>query len=142
MLSLFLCDIYLRQHCVNELKGNKEYNHIMPEEDVEVIDDHANKGVLSNNIGDLMLKVCSEVLGIPLIAITSVKEMGIATNFPGKNQLYHIPLYLAFDATASGHYDAITEIDFKDTGIESCKYIFLKKFHCKTSVDIKSYFNA
>ena len=94
----------------------------MSEEDVAVIDELANSGVFANNIGDLMLKVCSEVLGIPLIAITSVREMGIVTNFPVKRQLCHSPLY--FDATGPGYYDAITEIDFKDTSIESCKCIF------------------
>ena len=96
----------------------------MSEGDVEVIKELANSGVFGNNIWNLMLKVCSEVLDIPLIAITSVKEMGIVTNFPVKCQLCHSPLYLAFDATAPGHYDATTEIDFKDMEIESCKYIF------------------
>ena len=89
-----------------------------------MIKELANSGVFANNIGDLMQKVFSEVLGIPLIAITSVKEMGIVTNFPVKRQLCHSPLYLAFDVTAPGHYNATTEIDFKDMEIESCKYIF------------------
>ena len=52
-----------------------------------MIKERANSGVFANNIGDLMQKVFSEVLGIPLIAITSVKEMGIVTNFPVKCQL-------------------------------------------------------
>ena len=52
-----------------------------------MIKELANSGVFANNIGDLMQKVFSEVLGIPLIAITSVKEMGIVTNFPVKCQL-------------------------------------------------------
>ena len=59
----------------------------MSEGDVEVIKELANSGVFGNNIWNLMLKVCSEVLDIPLIAITSVKEMGIVTNFPVKCQL-------------------------------------------------------
>ena len=96
----------------------------MSAEDVAVIDELANSGVFANNIEDLMLKVRSEVLGIPLIAITSVKDMGIVTNFPVKRQLCHSPLYLAFDATGPGHYDAAAEIDFKDTDTESCKCIF------------------
>ena len=69
-----------------------------------------------------MLKVYSEVLGIPLIAITQVREMGFVTNFPVKHRLCHSPSYLAFEAAAPGHYGATTKIDFKDRG--SCKCIF------------------
>ena len=71
-----------------------------------------------------MLKVCSEVLSIPLIVIMSVNKMGIVTNFPVKRWLYHTTLYLTFDTTGPGHYNATTEIEFKGTEIESCKYIF------------------
>ena len=39
--------------------------------------------------------------------------MGIVTNFRVKPQLCHSQLYLVFDATTPGHYDATTEIDFK-----------------------------
>lgn len=54
----------------------------------------------------------------------SVNKMGIVTNFPVKRWLYHTTLYLTFDTTGPGHYNAATEIEFKGTEIESCKYIF------------------
>lgn len=84
--------------------------------------------------------MCSEVLGIPHIVITLVKEMGIVTNFPVKCQLCHSPLYWSFYATGPGHYDATTEMEFKDTKIEYCKYIFLIKIHCETNVETKRCF--
>ena len=65
---------------------------------------YQQQGTFSSNLADLCVKVCSNVLGLPIVVITSYPG---APQFPFlPTQMNHTnPIYIAFNHTSPGHYD-------------------------------------
>ena len=64
-------------------------------------------GTWASSIGDLVIKVCSDVLCVPIIIISSSTEMNVVPFIPEEIQIT-VPIYIAFKP---GHYDATDNID-------------------------------
>ncbi len=61
-------------------------------------------GQFNCNLADLCVKVCCNVLGIPIVVITSYPGAPHFTFIPDKTK-YSSPIYIAFNHTNPGHYD-------------------------------------
>ena len=99
----------LRQLFVEELiRGEKEYSGFLSES-ASTITERANEfripGVFDREIGDLTMKVCSNVLRIPIIIITSSRSTPVVPVVPDQS-LSNTPIYIAFHYYGGGHYDA------------------------------------
>ena len=99
----------LRQLFVEELiRGEEEYSGFLSES-ASTITERANEfrisGVFDREIGDLTMKVCSNVLRIPIIIITSSRSTPVVPVVPDQS-LSNTPIYIAFHYYGGGHYDA------------------------------------
>ena len=99
----------LRQLFVEELlKGEDEYSGFLSEA-TSTLTERANefkiRGVFDREIGDLTMKVCSNVLRIPIIIITSSRSTPVVPLVPDRS-LSNTPIYIAFHYYGAGHYDA------------------------------------
>lgn len=65
------------------------------------------QGWFNSDAGDIAVKVCSNILEIPIIVITSFPQAPYQSFFPAKISWIH-PLYVAFNHSPPGHYDATT----------------------------------
>ena len=104
-------DIFtLRQIFVEELiRGEEEYSGFLSAELTRTLTERANQfkipGVFDHEIGDLTMKVCSNVLRIPIIIITSSRFTPVVPIVPDRS-LSNTPIYIAFHYYGAGHYDA------------------------------------
>ena len=104
-------DIFtLRQIFVEELiRGEEEYSGFLSAESTRTLTERANEfkipGVFDREIGDLTMKVCSNVLRIPIIIITSSRSTPVVPIVPDRS-LCNTPIYIAFHYYGAGHYDA------------------------------------
>jgi hypothetical protein len=76
-------------------------------------------GRFNCNLADLCVKVCCNVLGIPIVVITSYPGAPHFTFIPDKTK-YSSPIYIAFNHTNPGHYD----------GTKGILQIIIIIFHC------------
>ena len=67
------------------------------------------RGAFCGNLGDLVVRVCADVLHVPIVVITSLASFPYTTFLPD-SVMVTTPLYLAYDATACGHYDATRKL--------------------------------
>lgn len=98
-------DIYhLRQAFVNRLENDPTYHHFLLS--AELSDDQISAfrqpGVWQSNIGDFVVRVCSDVLRISIFVISSSLEMPVVPYIPVDLQI-DSPLYVAY---SPGHYSA------------------------------------
>ena len=63
------------------------------------------RGMFCSNLGDLVVRFCAEILKILIVVITSLASFPY-TSFVPDGVMATTPLYIAYDATACGHYDA------------------------------------
>ena len=92
------------------LKNVHEYKSWIDLEDKQFLEEvHYLKeeGTFSSNLSDLCVKVCSNVLGLPIVVITSYPSAPHLPFFPSKMN-YAKPIYIAFNHTSPGHYDGTT----------------------------------
>ena len=99
----------LRQLFVKELlRGEEEYSGFLSET-TSTLTNRANefkiRGVFDRESGDLTMKVCSNVLRIPIIIITSSRFTPVVPLVPDRS-LSNPPIYIAFHYYGAGHYDA------------------------------------
>ena len=89
------------------LRGEEEYSGFLSE--TSTLNDRANefkiRGVFDREIGDLTMKVCSNVLRIPIMIITSSRSTPVVPFVPDRS-LSNTPIYIAFHYYGAGHYDA------------------------------------
>lgn len=117
----------------------------MTKEDINDIDSFMTAGVFASNIGDLVVDVCADVLGLPIVVISSLSQMNVSIHLPKHQQHSDSPIYLSYDASASGHYDgtkSFVEQENNDSDIEgrliyfyladfsSYRYIYFKLRNC------------
>ena len=101
----------LRQLFVEELvRGEEEYSGFLCETTSTLTDraqEFKSPGVFDREIGDLTMKVCSNinVLRIPIIIITSSRSTPVVPLVPDRS-LSNTPIYIAFHYYGAGHYDA------------------------------------
>ena len=67
------------------------------------------KGVFDREIGDLVMKVCCNVLKVSIITITSSRSTPVVPFVPD-SPLSTTPIYIAFHYYGAGHYDATNQI--------------------------------
>ena len=63
------------------------------------------QGWFNSDAGDIAVKVCSNILQIPIVVITSYPQAPYQSFIPPKMSSTH-PLYVAFNHSLPGHYDA------------------------------------
>ena len=63
-----------------------------------------------------MIDVCADILGVPIIVISSLLDMNVSIHLPQKHQLINSPIFLAYNASASGHYDGASPQSIKESG--------------------------
>ena len=98
----------LRQLFVNNVQSNELYQvvtGVSPERLNEETELFRERGTFCGNLGDLVVRVCADLLQVPIVVITSLASFPYTTFLPD-SVMVSTPLYLAYDATACGHYDA------------------------------------
>lgn len=61
------------------------------------------------NLGDLVMRVCADILQVPIVIITSLESFPYTTFVPD-GAIVTSSVYLAFNAAAPGHYDATQSV--------------------------------
>ena len=78
----------------------------LPEGDIQdEIDQFSRDGWFSTDIGDLCVMVCSRIVQAPIVVITSYPHASFLPFLPEKLSS-SMPLFIAYDHTAPGHYDS------------------------------------
>ena len=102
----------LRKLFVNHVQSNELYQMVTgvsPDKLNEETELFRERGTFCGNLGDLVVRVCANVLHVPIVVITSLASFPYTTFLPD-SVLVITPLYLAYDATACGHYDATRKL--------------------------------
>ena len=103
----------LRQLFVEEfIRGEDEYSGFVAES-TTTLTERANefrmKGVFDREIGDLVMKVCCNVLKVSIIIITSSRSTPVVPFVPD-SPLSTTLIYITFHYYGAGHYDATNQI--------------------------------
>lgn len=98
----------IRKLFVTELQGNlAAYKDWIDMEKVNVEEDLKNfqqSGFFSSDIGDLCVKVCANLLQVPIIVVPSLPNVKFFPFLPTKFTST-TPIYVAYNHTGPGHYD-------------------------------------
>lgn len=73
------------------------------------------QGTFSGEVGDLVMKVCSDLLQIPLLVVTSMSSYSYVPFIPDQ-VVVTSTLYVAFNAFGPGHYNGtrpVTQVQGK-----------------------------
>lgn len=102
---------FLRQLFVNRLSKGETNNFICgaTRERSQKIEEFRAKGVFDCDIGDLVMRVCSNILKVPIVVVTSNPAMAYVPFFPDEPQTKE-PIYVAYHFYGAGHYDATNSI--------------------------------
>ena len=74
--------------------------------------------VFDSDIGDLVIKVCSSIIKVPVIVITSSRSVPVVPFTPDE-PLTNQPIYIAYHYYSAGHYDATNnKISGKNTDVK------------------------
>lgn len=123
----------LRQLFVNNVQSNELYQvvtGVSPERLNEETELFRERGTFCGNLGDLVVKDCADLLQVPIVVITSLASFPYTTFLPD-SVMVSTPLYLAYDATACGHYDATRKQgEYKATFWDTSCYSLQPSGHC------------
>lgn len=76
------------------------------------------RGVFDRDIGDLVIKVCSSKIKVPVIVITSSTSVPVVPSTPDE-PLTNQPIYIAYHYYCAGHYDVTNnKISGKNTEVK------------------------
>lgn len=99
----------LRELFVTELKTNftgyKEWIDVSNMNFEQDLKQFSEDGFFASDIGDLCIKVCANVLQLPIIVIPSLQNVKFFPFLPTKFTTAY-PIYIAYNHSAAGHYDA------------------------------------
>lgn len=75
-------------------------------------------GTFCGDVGDLVIKVCSDILQVPIIVVTSIVGSPYVPFMPD-DAVINKPIYLAYQAFGAGHYDGTVQAADRNTGTVS-----------------------
>ena len=108
----------LRQLFVNNVQSN-EYYQMLLGISVEELNAESERfreqGTFSGEVGDLVMKVCSDILQIPILVITSMPRHSYVPFIPDE-MVVTSTLYVAFNAFGPGHYDGTGPTTLQEQG--------------------------
>lgn len=103
--------VKLRDLFVTELKSNfaayKNWIDVSNTNFEQELENFKKEGFFASDIGDLCIKVCANVLQLPIIVVPSLENVQFFPFLPTKFTTAN-PIYIAYNHTAPGHYDATT----------------------------------
>ena len=70
-----------------------------------MIEYHQNLGVFESEMSNLIIEACSCIFKIPIVIISSQGDMNMYVKFPYQKKVLARPIYLAYSADVSCHYD-------------------------------------
>ena len=97
----------LRQLFVDNVQSNDHYQMLsgIPSAELNAETERFREpGTFSGDIGDLVIKVCSDFLQIPILVVTSINGSPYVPFIPDETVTTK-PIYIAFNAYGPGHYD-------------------------------------
>ena len=101
----------LRQLFVNRVRSEPEYlglHGLSPEAALQETEWFRQPGTFTGNVGDIVLKVCANILQVSIVFITSIPGSPYVPFISEKVRLSS-PLFFAFDASGPGHYSGTKE---------------------------------
>ena len=106
--------ISLRSAMVQEwLNNSEEYEPFMSLADAkfeEIALTYKSPGSFSGACGNLMVMALANVLKINIVLFTSMEQMPVIPIIPRDTLLTPEPIYVAFNHSDCGHYDAVTPV--------------------------------
>ena len=103
----------LRQLFVDNVQSNDHYQMLsgIPSVDLNAETERFREpGTFSGDIGDLVIKVCSDFLQVPIIVVTSINGSPYVPFIPDEAVITK-PIYIAFNTYGPGHYDGTRAIE-------------------------------
>lgn len=98
----------LRQIFVDNVQSSEEYQVLLGIDQLELnyeTERFRDEGTFCGEMGDLIMKVCSDILQVPIIVITSMPGCPYVPFIP-EQQATTETLYVSFNSSGPGHYDA------------------------------------
>ena len=78
----------------------------------ELAESFLSEGVFENAMGDIMALGMANVMGFPIVILSSILGIPVVPIIPTTGEINYTPIYLAFTQQGGGHYDSlITEMD-------------------------------
>lgn len=104
----------LRELFVDAVQSNENYQMLLGVSNSELNDEterFRDSGTFCGEMGDIIIKVCSDILQVPFIVITNMPGCPYMPFIP-EHQLTtdHEMMYISFNAFGPGHYDATSFI--------------------------------
>ena len=102
----------LRQLFVDNVQSNEYYQMLLgisKEELNTETERFREQGTFSGEVGDLVMKVCSDLLQIPILVVTSMPSYSYVPFIPDQ-AVATSTLYVAFNAFGPGHYDGTRQV--------------------------------
>lgn len=103
----------LRQIFVDFVQSNEGYQMLLGMDKFEINDQterFSEEGTFCGEMGDLIMKVCSDILQVPILVISSIPGCPYLPFIP-EQQATTETLYISFNAYGPGHYDATSLLD-------------------------------
>ena len=97
----------LRQLFVDNVQSNDHYQMLsgIPSTELNAETERFREpGTFSGDIGDLVIKICSDFLQIPILVVNSINGSPYVPFIPDE-QVPTKAIYIAFNAYGPGHYD-------------------------------------
>lgn len=102
-------DVYrLRELFVNAVQSNEIYQMLLGVDERELnfeTERFRDEGTYCGEMGDLVMKVCSDLLQVPIIVVTSIPGCPYLPFIP-EQQATTESLYVSYNNYGPGHYDA------------------------------------
>lgn len=144
----------LRELVVAEWLGefSSEYSMFLTVADQSSFHDMAQRfiqrGVFDCELGNSVLMALANILKCPIVVFTSIDTYPIIPLIPRESPLSVIPIYVAFNQTGKGHYNALCSVPeealaIKETDVEN-EVMLSKKSSCRcgqgrAKVKVKSF---
>lgn len=103
----------LRQIFVDHIQSNDSYQILIGIPLLDLNDEterFREEGTFCGEVGDLVIKVCSDILRVPIMDITSIVGTPYLPFIPDES-VTDQPLFIAFTASGAGHYDGTNKIE-------------------------------
>lgn len=111
----------IRQLFVDNVQSNDYYQMLtgIPSLDLNAETERFREpGTFCGDVGDLVIKVCSDILQVPIIVVTSIIGSPYVPFMPD-DAVINKPIYLAYHAFGPGHYDGTVQAADRNTGTVS-----------------------